>query len=128
MLKLIYTEMGVYMEQVPLTLDAIVSQRVLLSMQSGTTLHVEPSQAAFLLYTDTAGLDCLGRILHRRQPQMLAIAPVDTDCVEVTLEGTWLAAHAEAEDGVFLAAYDDETEELIYGLWHASEQPTASRS
>jgi len=55
MLKLTYTEFGLHLERVTVSLETLVSQRVVLALRMGQTLHVEPSRAAFLLSIEVPG-------------------------------------------------------------------------
>ena len=56
MLKLTYTDAGLYLERLDISLEEFVSNRVLLSLRSGLSIHVESSRAAFLLTADVVDL------------------------------------------------------------------------
>lgn len=121
MLKLIYTDLGLHMEYVGDSLETVVSHHVVLTVRTGQTLHVELGQASFLLPVLTPGLGALETAL-RQYDQTLEITRVDAEYVEVCLAGTWMAQTAQAHEGMFLAAYDYETELILRRLWQASDQ------
>lgn len=119
MLKLIYTDAGLYMERVTIALEAIVAQRVMLALRSGQKLHIEPGQATFLLPTAAPGLVHLEMAL-RLEP-FTTIAPVDAEFVEVSVRGSWIAEGAEAHEGMFVTAFCDRAEFFVYKLWQETQ-------
>jgi hypothetical protein len=121
MLKLTYTDFGLHLERVTTSVEAAVAQRVVLAMRMGQTLHVEPSRAAFLLPIATPGLDALARLLRVEQNWAIAIDPVDDECVEVCLQGSWIAATADAHEGMFVVELSEQTEFFVYRLWKATQ-------
>jgi hypothetical protein len=62
MLKLNYTDVGLYMEQTMTNPELLIAQRVLLAMRLGRSalpsrkesLHIEPGHASFLLPANTS--------------------------------------------------------------------------
>lgn len=122
MLKLIYTEMGLHMDYAAASLEAVVSEHVILSVRMGQSLHVEVGEASFLLPVQTPGLEALEASLHR-YAQTLELARVDAEYMEICLGGTWMAQSIDAHEGMFLTAYDYETELLLHRLWHETGQP-----
>lgn len=125
MLKLIYTELGLHMEYVGESLETVVCQHVILTLRTSQTLHAEPSQAAFLLPVLTPGLGALEMAL-RQYSKTLQVTRVDAEYVEVSLTGTWIAQTVQAHEGMFLAAYDYETELILHRLWQAAEEVFAA--
>jgi hypothetical protein len=121
MLKLQYTENGLFMERVIESLEALIAQRVVLTVRAGQTLHIQPSHASFLLPANTSGLVQLELALRMEASQYIAITSVDTDSVEISLSGTWIAETADAEDGIFLTTVSDRTEFFIYELWQVTQ-------
>ena len=121
MLKLTYTEHGLYMEQVAAPLEVFVAQRVMLALRAGQPLHVEPGRASFLLAADAPGLTWFERILRQESSASVAVIPVDDEFVEVTVEGSWLAETAAAEEGVFITALTHQTEFLVMKLWETTQ-------
>jgi hypothetical protein len=125
MLKLTYTENGLQLERAAAPLEVLVAQRVVLAIRAGQQLHIAPGTASFLLNVHTPGLAQLRRSLQMEQHSMMAIAPVDDDFVELTVQGSWLAEVVEAEEGVFVTALSHLTELLVMKLWEAT-QPQVS--
>ncbi len=121
MLKLTYTEFGLHLEHINTSIEILVAQRVVLAMRMGQPLHVEPSRASFLLPIVTPGLAALKKQLRADQNLAIAIEPVDDECVEVCLQGSWIAASADAHEGMFVVALSDHTEFCVYKLWKATQ-------
>ncbi|MBD1845180.1 hypothetical protein H6F89_17575 [Cyanobacteria bacterium FACHB-63] len=120
MLKLTYTEFGLHLERVTVSLEALVSQRVVLALRTGQTLHIEPSRAAFLLSIAAPGFAELEK-LARLEQVAVSIVPVDDQFVEVSVEGSWIATTVEAHSGMFVTALSDRTEFFVYKLWQATQ-------
>ncbi|KKI98303.1 alr0857 family protein [Prochlorothrix hollandica] len=121
MLKLIYTETGFHLERVAAPLEVLVTQRVALALRFGQTLHLEPGKASFLIPAHTEELLNLELSLPLEESQRLTIASVDEGLVELTVTGTWLAATATADEGLFFTVFSDRTEFLIHKVWQASK-------
>lgn len=126
MLKLNYTEIGLYMERILTTPELLVAQRVVLAMRLGQSLIVEPGCASFLLPADLPELAQLKVAWHLEPASMVAVIPVDDQFVEVSLQGSWVAENREAHEGMFLAVLSDRLECCIYQLWQISEASIAS--
>ena len=77
MLKLNYTEFGLYMERATVSLDVAIAQRIVLALRLGQSLHVEPSQAAFLLPAQANGLTPLKALLKEAKSDIATVIPVD---------------------------------------------------
>ena len=122
MLKLSYTDYGLFLEQVPAALDMVATQRVMLAVHVGETLHLEPSQAAFLLPMELPDINHLESMLETNTTDTIALTNVDEDFVEVSLKGTWIASSANAESGTFVTTLAPESEQLIYRLWQVTQQ------
>lgn len=121
MLKLNYTDVGLYMERTMTNPELLIAQRVLLAMRLGQTLHVEPGHASFLLPADIPELEVLETALHREYGSAVTLIPVDEEFVEVGLSGSWIAEDKDAHEGMFLTVMNDRTEFLIHKLWQMSE-------
>lgn len=121
MLKLTYTENGLHLERAAAPLEVLIAQRVVLAMRTGQRLHIEPGTASFLLNADTPGLAQLRRSLQLEQSEVMAIAPVDDEFVELTVAGSWLAETVDAESGVFVTALSHVTELLVMKLWATTQ-------
>jgi hypothetical protein len=117
MLKLTYTDVGLYLERLNVSLETLVAQRVILAMRLGQTLHIEPGKAAFLLPMDTPGLERLEAMIRLERAQDVVIIAVDDECVEVSIKGNWIAQDVAAHEGTFLAILGDRTEMFVYKLW-----------
>ena len=137
MLKLNYTDVGLYMERTMTNPELLIAQRVLLAMRLGQTLHVEPGRASFLLPADIPELEVLETALHQEYGSAVTLIAVDEEFVEVGLSGSWIAEDKDAHEGMFLTVMSDslspkgaatptETlreriERFIYKLWQMSE-------
>jgi hypothetical protein len=126
MLKLNYTDVGLYMERVMTPLELLIAQRVVLAMRLGQTLHVEPGRAAFLMPTDLAELLHLETVLQQEYNANIAVRPVDLEFVEVSLYGSWIAESTEAHEGMFLTMMSDRAEFFVYKLWNESQARISS--
>ncbi|MEM1238346.1 MAG: alr0857 family protein [Cyanobacteria bacterium P01_H01_bin.26] len=126
MLKLNYTDDGLYLEQILATSsDAIAAQRVSLAMCMGEPLHVGPSRASFLLSECLPGLERLKCMLQTNTTGDILLTRADEDFVEISLKGTWIAGSANAESGTFITALTPESERLIYRLWQVAWREAA---
>jgi hypothetical protein len=126
MLKLNYTDVGLYMERIMTNPELLIAQRVLLAMQLGRSLHVEPGHASFLLPADIPELKVLNMALNREYGSAVTLIAVDEEFVEIGLSGSWIAEDKNAHEGMFLTVMNDRTEFLIYKLWHMSEANISS--
>jgi len=122
MLKLNYTESDLHMERIAAPLEVMVAQRVLLALRAGQTLHIQPGHASFLIPADAPGLAQLETL---QLEQQVSLTPVDEQFMEICVEGSWIAATAQAHEGTFIAALGDRVEFFVYKLWQAT-QPQAS--
>jgi len=122
MLKLTYTEFGLHLERVTVSLETLVYQRVVLALRMGQPLHVEPSRAAFLLSIEVPGFAELETLARLERVATLSITPVDDQFVEVSVQGSWIASTAEAHSGMFVTALSDRTEFFVYKLWQATQR------
>lgn len=125
MLKLNYTDHGLFLELVDASLEVVATQRVMLAVYAGEALHLEPGRAAFLLSATVPGVTKLWRILQADTTGSAAIAPVDAEFVEISLKGTWIASSTSADAGTFITALNPESEALIYQVWTATQTAIA---
>lgn len=126
MLKLNYTESGFHLERISAPVERLVQERVLLALRLGSTLHLEPSTAAFLLALDGATLKEFERILHAAPSQPVSLILADEELVEVSVEGTWVAASADAEVGTFYTALSEDVEAFLFELWERDRSKVSS--
>jgi hypothetical protein len=117
MLKLTYTETGFHLELLAQSLEEWVVSRVILSLRVGQRLLVEPSTASFLLPANLPGLPLLQAAAQLERNDAIALAVCDAEYIEVSLQGTWLAADGESEEGVFVVALSERTEFFLFKLW-----------
>jgi len=125
MLKLTYTETGVHLELVAQSLEEWVFSRVILSLRVGLRLLVEPSTASFLLPADLPGLPLL-QSAAQLETEAIALCVCDAEYIEVSLQGTWLAADEESAEGAFVAAMSDRTEFFLFKLWQEAQTCASS--
>ncbi|MGG6295417.1 alr0857 family protein [Leptolyngbya sp. AN02str] len=121
MLKLTYMDAGLHIEAIAQSLETVVAQRVMLSLQAGQTLHVEPGSASFLLPQHIPGLGDVLTTLGAAGRGLFTLSVVDDTYLEVTLTGQWIASHDAALEGIFLVALPAVVERLLYRTWVASQ-------
>jgi hypothetical protein len=146
MLKLNYSDAGLFLEWVSASVEVVVTQQVMLAVAVGQSVYLEPGRASFLLPETLPGLGKLQRILQPHQTPLatvastqitmpsvltveavtttepITIAPVDQGFVEVSLQGTWIAQSATAESGTFITSLSPQAEALIYHLWQTTQR------
>ena len=125
MLKLNYTDCGLFLEQVSASLDAIAIQRVMLAVYMGEPLHMEPGRAAFLVSANLPAVTKLQLIIRADATGAVTVASVDDGFVEVSIKGTWIARNVDAEEGTLIAALSAQSERLVYQLWQATQWQAA---
>jgi hypothetical protein len=121
MLKLTYTESGLHLERLDISLEEFVTNRTLLCLRSGVSLHIEASRAAFLLTANMVELAFLQSAINGYPSSAITIDRVDNQYVEVCFSGTWLASDVSAEEGTLVSALGDRVEFYLYKLWELSE-------
>ena len=126
MLKLNYTDVGLYIERTMTNPELLIAQRVLLALRLGQTLHVEPGRASFLLPADIPELNVLEMALHQEYDSVVTLIAVDAEFMEVGLSGSWIAEDKDAHEGMFLTLMSDRLEQFIYKLWQMSEAHISS--
>lgn len=122
MLKLMYSEAGLQLEQVTQPLEVWLSQRVMLSLQSGEQLLIEPCTASFLLPDSLAELQVLRTTAQVASAPAVTLSTCDAETVEVSLRGTWLSAGSNFAEGIFVAVLGYRLECLIFKLWQTSQR------
>ena len=126
MLKLNYTEGGLYIERVMTSPEVAIAQRFVLVIRLEQCLQVEPGHASFLLPADVPELEQLELSLRQECRARVTVMPVDDEFVEVSLSGSWIAESKEAHEGMFLSVMSDRTEFFLYKLWQMSEAHVSS--
>ncbi|WP_035985242.1 alr0857 family protein [Leptolyngbya sp. KIOST-1] len=116
MLKLTYSDADLLVEQLDLTVEAMVAQRSIVALRAGQPLVVQPGYGAFALPADLPEVATLKTLAQGA----IDIAPCDTDWLEVTLRGTWLAENATSAEGILVAELGDALEQQLVALWQRS--------
>jgi hypothetical protein len=122
MLKLSYTDTDLHIEKLSTSVEKWIGQRVLLAVRVGSTVSVEPLNAAFGLSTDVSAWKDLERLICREASDMIALSICDVDMVEIGLEGYWLSATAQSDEGIFVTHLPAAIESLIVEIWQTSQQ------
>ncbi|MGB3311171.1 MAG: alr0857 family protein [Nodosilinea sp.] len=116
MLKLTYSDADLLVEQLDLSVEAVVTQRSIVALRAGQPLFVQPGYGAFALPADLPGvarLKALGQ-------GAIDVAPCDTDWLEITLRGTWLTNTATRVEGILVADLGRTLEGQLVDLWRRS--------
>jgi hypothetical protein len=79
MLKLIYTENCFYLENLALSLEEWVEQRVILALRVGQILDFEPSTASFLLPVELPGLERLKAEVQQHDAEVMELSVCDAE-------------------------------------------------
>ncbi len=109
MLKLMYTDTGIYLEQLTQPLNAWVEMRLAFAIQVGSSLYVEAGRGSFLL-PNTVVLD------HKIHEQ-IEIDRCDEDTLEISLEGLWLSSDGTQHEGILAVELDPELEYHLFQVW-----------
>lgn len=138
MLKLTYTETGLYLELVPestapryaqersdFAIEEWLHLRLTLALRTGQLFQAVSGSASFLLPIDLPGMARLHRLISRTEGEIL-LSPADYSSVEITLRGVWIASTANEAEGVFVSAIDQAIELLLFELWQVSERQISS--
>lgn len=124
MLKVTYTESGLYLERISESLEEWIVRRAVFALRIKERFVLEPSYASILIASDLKELTNLEQIIRLNEAS-LTIAVCDAHYVEVGLQGIWLMTGANEAEGVFVTVLQPHTEQLIVQLWQLS-QPVAS--
>lgn len=125
MLKLTYTEESFNLECLTHSLEEWVVQRVILSLRIGQNVHIQPSNASFLLPVNLPGIEALKAGVNR-DGEIIALCACDAEFLEVTLYGSWLSNSSEDAVGVFVTTMSDRTEFFLHKLWQESQRSSTS--
>jgi hypothetical protein len=147
MLKLNYTDVGLYMERTRSNPKLLIAQRVLFAFGDAVraigfavSKRIAPYRTRSVLLSVTCNLpelEALAIALQQECNSSATVFPVDNGFVEVTLSGSWIAESKEAHEGMFLTMMSnslspfgaatptetlrERTEFLIHKLWQMSE-------
>jgi hypothetical protein len=128
MLKVTYTETGLYLEQLTESIGEWIKVRMKLARSLDHPLWVEHCSAAILLPASLEDLDRLEDTIAQENDNV-AIAICDVEYIEVSLPGIWIPSgygttplHSFNEsEGVFITSISQNTEKLLFTLWQASQ-------
>lgn len=127
MLKITYTENGLYLERLNTSLETWLSRRILVSLRAGTSIYAEPSTASLLL---PVGLPYFKdvKVLAEKNSNLLAVNVCDEYSVEAILEGTWVTTDNACDDGIFVCHLEEEVEFFLYQFWREDSFGTSDTS
>ena len=121
MLKLSYTDTDLHIEKLSTSVEKWIGQRVLLAVRVGNTVSVEPLNAAFGLSTDASAWKDLEHLIFQEASDLVSLSVCDVDMVEIGLEGYWLSATSQSEEGIFVTHLPAAIESLIVEIWRAAQ-------
>lgn len=116
MLKITFTETGLWLEPSTEPLETVVAERVKLHACARRPLMVQPTTASIPFPQGLPGLHTLARFAE------VELVPCDRHWVEVTLSGLWIAEEPDQAEGIFLADLRPHLEQRILSLWHLAQQ------
>lgn len=127
MLKITYTETGIQMERLHQSVEALITQRVVLSVRTGQRVTVQTSTASFLISTALPQVAVLEAIAAQLGQETLSLAIGDPEFTEVCVCGHWLGTEAYAaeihqSEGILVTELPKEVEGLVFELWQASQR------
>jgi hypothetical protein len=127
MLKITYSDSGILIEPLALTVEAVVAQRTMVALRISETTVIEPARGSLLLsgnLPEMAVLVCGTRHLSDVEVEMCDLSPDhgQPDWWEVTLYGTWIGHSVTAAEGILLAELDPAIEQQILRLWQQSQR------
>ncbi|MEM0979449.1 MAG: alr0857 family protein [Cyanobacteria bacterium P01_H01_bin.58] len=111
MLKVTYTETGLYLEYCPQPLDLLLSDRVCMYVRAQQTVTLQPMHASIPLPTQLSGVSEL-----KRFPE-LEVSLCDQDWLEITFQGFWLTEDVTQDVGIFVTELGAHLEQRLLMLW-----------
>ncbi|MBF2046369.1 MAG: alr0857 family protein [Leptolyngbya sp. IPPAS B-1204] len=117
MLKVTYLDSGLYLEHLQETVEDWLTLRVILAVRMGHRLVIERSTASLLLPINLVKRSNL-EALACQEPNLF-ISPVDSEYLEVSLQGTWVCSD-ESGEGVFVTALNSTIETVLFNLWQVA--------
>lgn len=121
MLKLTYTEDGLYLERIVAAVETVVSQRLILALRLASPMLVQPGRASFLIPANAVNLKAFKQAVRGESAKSIDLCQVDGEYYEISIRGTWLANSSEAHEGMFVASMTDRTESFVEALWKATQ-------
>ncbi|CAN1210105.1 alr0857 family protein [Tumidithrix helvetica PCC 7403] len=121
MLKLIFTENGLYVEKLDIGIDEFINTRVAIARCASQPIAIGTSSASMLLPNGVPTLTELVMAINQEAMHQIAIDLVDSDCVEVSIaRGHWITSTPDAEIGIFAVTLSDRIESALFKLWQFS--------
>ncbi|WOD40670.1 alr0857 family protein [Nodosilinea sp. E11] len=111
MLKLTYSDADLLIEQLNLSVEAMVAQRSIVALRAGRPLMVQPGAGSFALPAILAS---------PLAESGLEMAPCDYGWLEITLQGTWLSDDSACAEGILVVELGAALERQIAALWQRS--------
>ncbi len=128
MLKLIYTEDLIYVEQLVESLEEIVMGRVQLAIRVNQPITVIPGSISVLIPRQHPKLQILQEAVQRDKTRAISICIADEDYFEVNLTGTWVREKLTIDRGSFLVVLGEEIELILCQLWQDTTEPFIDNS
>jgi hypothetical protein len=123
MLKLIYSEVGLCLEQiVNESLDQWITQRSILALRMGQSVCMHPGRASFLTPASALTVHHLDLDWLNSPHCPISYCSVDEDFYEVNLVGVWISQHGQGSEGLFAATLGAQAESFVWQLWKSSQQ------
>lgn len=116
MLKVTYTDTGLFLEYCAEPLDILLGDRVRMYVHAQRSISIQPIKANIPLpasLLSERGLESL---------RDLDLTWCDRDWIEITLPGIWIAEDPTQDLGVFVTELDLRLELRLLRLWQLSQQ------
>jgi hypothetical protein len=117
MLKFVYTETATHLERIDLSLSDWIDRYQSLCRAAGMVVTIDCDSR----YSFPVSIDFIETSRHRLtldRGTTVSIERCDAECVEVQIDGCWLASQG-TEEGVFITELSHTAEDEIWHLWHA---------
>ena len=115
MLKVTYTDIGLFLEYCPEPLDLLLSDRVCMYAHAQRPISVQPMNASIPLPANLVGNQNLDRF------QNIEVTWCDRDWLEITLSGLWVTEDPEQESGIFMTELDPRLEQRLTWIWQIAQ-------
>jgi hypothetical protein len=121
MLKLMFTDNGLHVEKLDVSIDEFINTRLAIANCASQPIEIAITSASMLLPNGVPSLTDLVLAINCEAMHQIAIELVDSECVEVRIaRGHWITATPDAEVGVFAVAIGDRIESALFKLWQFS--------
>ncbi|HEY9880611.1 MAG TPA: alr0857 family protein [Leptolyngbyaceae cyanobacterium] len=120
MLKITYTDTGLLLERVALTVEAMVAQRTLLALRLGQSIAVQSTYASLPFPADLIGMPRLLRLVEKTGA--IEISGCDVNWLEITLPGVWIAESSSSDEGIFVTELEPPLEKHLLTVWQQAQR------